>query len=141
MNNEPNMHLLLEEYKSCRMQILENIKWMDKLEVYTAGGIAAIYVFMFTLKKSEFVTWVAMVPFILSLAAMLRSLAIDRTIKVINDYLVHLESKYPEIGFTTFYRRNRFPMMKFSRQYVWILLIGTTTAVYGVVRIFGPFWL
>jgi len=133
--------LLIEEYKSCRQQLAENIKWMDQLEVYTVGAIAAIYVFMFTLKRSEFVTWVAMVPWILVLAAGLRTAAIDKTIGVINDYLAQLERAKPEIGFTTFYRNNRKPMMRYSRYYAWFLMFVITLGVYGATVISGPFWL
>ena len=133
--------LQIEEYKSCRQHLAENIKWMDQLEVYTAGAIAAIYVFMFTLKRAEFVTWVAMVPWILVLAAGLRTAAIDKHLGVINDYLAQLEQANPEIGFTTFYRQNRKPMMKYSRYYTWFLMLLITFGVYGVTVISGPFWL
>ncbi|MGB7258342.1 MAG: hypothetical protein WBD48_09725 [Pseudolabrys sp.] len=133
--------LLIEEYKACRQLLADDIKWMDHLEIYTAGGIAAVYVFMFTLKAGEFTTWVALVPCVISFAAMLRTVAIDRTIGVINDYLITLERKYPEIGYTSFYRNNRRLTMRYSRIYVWFLLIGATIGIYLTVRIKGPFWI
>jgi hypothetical protein len=58
---EPS-NLLIEEYKSCRQLLADDIKWMDQLEIYTVGGIAAVYVFMFTLKARELTNWVALVP-------------------------------------------------------------------------------
>ena len=134
-------NLLIEEYKSCRQLLADDIKWMDQLEIYTAGGIAATYVFMFTLKAGEFTTWVALVPCVICFAAMLRTIAIDRTIGVINDYLVSIEERYPEIGYTKFYRKNRRPTMRHSRQYVWSILLLATSGIYFAVRIKGPFWL
>ena len=38
----------VEEYKSCKQHIVEDIKWMDQLEVYTVGAVAAVYVFVFS---------------------------------------------------------------------------------------------
>ncbi|MGP9810078.1 hypothetical protein ACTZWT_01050 [Rhodopseudomonas sp. NSM] len=140
MSSQPSA-LLLEEYKSCRQLLADDIKWMDQLEIYTVGAVAAVYVFMFTLKANEFTTWVALVPPTICMAAALRTVAIDRTIRVINDYLENIEKLHPEIGYTTFYRKTRSPTMRHSRQYVWTLLIAATCGGYIYVRVKGPFWL
>jgi hypothetical protein len=133
--------LAIEEYKFCKQLIMEDIKWMDQLEVWVVAAIAAVYLFIFTQAKSGLVIYLIFVPFLLAGAGMLRTTALDRTIGVLNDYIVILEKKYPDqIGFTGFYRRKRSLIMRISRRIVWWgLLLGTGT-ILAVTLYRGPFW-
>ena len=133
--------LVLEEYKNCRQQILEDIKWMDQLEIYCFGAVAAIYVFILTQKQPVLIKVLMFLPFAIAMVGAVRTWALDKTIGTLNDYLEQIEKKHPEIGFTAFYRANRSPVMKASRYMVWPVL-PIVTLVFGlVVLICGPFWL
>jgi hypothetical protein len=133
--------LALEEYKICKQQIIEDIKWMDQLEIYTVGAVAAVYVFAFTqAKPSILVELLCAIPPFIALAGALRTAALDRTIGVINDYVVQIEEKNPQIGFTKFYRRNRSFVMKASRYAVWGLLLLLTFGFELFVFRHGAFW-
>jgi hypothetical protein len=132
---------VLEEYKSCRQQILEDIKWMDQLEIYCFGAVAAVYVFVFTQTQPVLIRVLMLIPLAIAMAGAMRTLALDKTIGILNDYLEQIEKKHPEIGFTTYYRANRSAVMKASRYMVWGFL-PIVTLVFGlVVWICGPFWL
>jgi hypothetical protein len=132
--------LALEEYKICKQQIIEDIKWMDQLEIYTVGAVAAVYVFTFTQAKPILVEFLCFIPLFIVLAGALRTAALDRTIGVLNDYIVQILEKNPEIGFTKFYRKNRSFVMKASRYAVWGILIGLTLLFEVLVLRFGAFW-
>ncbi len=132
--------LSIEEYKSCKQHIVEDIKWMDQLEVYTVGAVAAVYVFVFSQAKPTLAVLLCFIPPFIVLAGALRTLALDKTIGVLNDYVVELERKNPEIGFTTFYRKNRSFVMKGSRYAVWSVLLILTFGFPILVLWHGVFW-
>ncbi len=133
--------LALEEYKSCRQQILEDIKWMDQLEIYAVGAVAAVYVFIFTQTRPVLIELLSLIPPFIVLAGALRTSALDKTIGVLNDYLARQEEQYPEIGFTTYYRANRSPIMKTSRYIVWGVLLFLSIGFELIVLWLGAFWL
>jgi hypothetical protein len=133
--------LILEEYKSCRQQIIENIRWMDQLEIYSVGAVAAVYVFIFTQTKPILIELLSFIPPFIVLAGALRTAAIDRTIGVLNNYIVEVEKKNPEIGFTRFYRQHRSWVMKSSRYTVWGVLLVLTFGFEFIALWLGPFWL
>jgi len=133
--------LSVEEYKSCKQQLIEDIKWMDQLEVYTVGAVAAVYVFVFSQAKPVLAEILCFIPPFIALAGALRTVALDQTIKVLNDYIVEVEKKNPEIGFTTFYRRHRSFVMKASRYTVWSILLILTFGFQFLVVWRGAFWI
>jgi hypothetical protein len=132
--------LMLEEYKTCKQQIVEDIKWMDQLEIYTVGAVAAVYVFAFSQTKPLLVELLSLIPPFILLAGALRTAALDSTIGVLNDYIVNIEDKNPQIGFTRFYRDNRSFVMKGSRYLVWATLLLLTIGFEILVLRNGPFW-
>ena len=137
----PETHpLAIEEFKSCKQQILEDIKWMDQIEIYSVGAIAAVYVFAFTQAKPLLIEFICFIPPFIALAGALRTLALDQTIRVLNDYLVSIEGSNSTIGYTGYYRKHRSFVMKASRYVVWgTLLLLTFGFEYLVIR-HGAFW-
>jgi hypothetical protein len=133
--------LTLEEYKNCRQQILEDIKWMDQLEIYTFGAVAAVFVFIFTQKEPVLTKALIVIPFVISVVGAMRTWALDKTIFVLNNYLQDVEKRHPVIGYTQYYRDNRSQIMKNSRIFVWGVLPVFTFVLALVVWCSGPFWI
>ncbi|MEA2974589.1 MAG: hypothetical protein QOF19_109 [Alphaproteobacteria bacterium] len=133
--------LLLEEYKNCKQQILEDIKWMDQLEVYVVGAVATVYVFVFAQKEPTLAKLISIIPLFVVCAGALRTAALDSTIGVLNDYLVKIEKQHTDVGYTQFYRLSRSPTMKTSRYIVWGTLLFLSISFAFVTFFWGPFWL
>jgi hypothetical protein len=131
----------LEEYKNCRQQILDDIKWMDHLEIYSVGAVAAVYVFMFAQTKPILVELLSFIPPLIVLAGALRTSALDKTIFVLNNYLEEIEKRESAIGYTGYYRDHRSFVMKASRYLVWGVLIVLTFGFQGLLYFVGPFWI
>ena len=132
--------LQVEEYKSCRNQIAENIKIMEQLETYCVAAVAAILVFALA-QKSEFVMVSAiMIAVYIPLHGYLRFYALDRLIRTLNDYLEKIEQQHPEIGWTSFYRAKRSKNMWLSRHIFWFLIIFFTIGLEILVLTRGIFW-
>ena|SRR5712692_1870363 len=132
---------MIEEYKFCKEHILENIRWMDKLEVYVVGAVAAVYVFIFSQTGAILAEFLSLIPFTIVLLGALRTIAIDQTIRVLNNYIEDIETKNPEIGFTGYYRTSRSFAMKSSRYAVWGMLLVLTLFFQILALSKGPFWL
>jgi hypothetical protein len=132
--------LAVEEYKICRQQIVENIKAMDALEIYTVGAVSAIYVFMFSQTNALIIKSASVMPFLISSLAALRFIALDRTIGLLNDYLVIREASAKTIGWIGHYRAHRTPYMRQSRNIVWLLLVGLTFVGAIAILSSGQLW-
>ena len=133
--------LLLEEFKACKQHIIENIKWMDQLEIYTVGAVAVVYVFIFAQTKPLLIEALSLIRPFIALAGALRTVAIDRTIGILNDYLLRVESCHKSIQFTSFYRTNRSFVMRSSRYAVWGVLLMITFGFEILIFYVGAFWL
>ncbi|WP_375411070.1 hypothetical protein [uncultured Bradyrhizobium sp.] len=132
--------LLIEEYKSCRDLISKNIDIIEKTEVYAVGAAGATAVFSFSATQQIVATVSAWLPFVIALLGFVRFLGIDSTINKINTYLVALETKYPKLNWTTFYRAsNKSKTLKKTRYGFWIVLglLGFAFGIFMTMK--GPF--
>lgn len=140
MSDKSEEALRTEEYKVCKQQILENIKAMDQLEIYSVGAIAGVFVFALSQSDKNIVVLAVMLACLIALLGFLRFWALDSTIGVLNDYVQGLEKQIEKIGWTTFYREKRTTFMSWSRWIVWCVLLFLTFSFQLIVLCKGPFW-
>jgi hypothetical protein len=132
--------LQIEEYKICKQQILDNIKSMDQLEIYSVGAIAAVFVFALSQTHAVVITFAIALSFLIASLGFVRFAALDKMIGILNDYVQTVEESTKEIGWTKYYRTKRTQYMKWSRYIVWAVLLGVTTSFLIIVLRYGPFW-
>lgn len=115
----------MEEYKACRDLIKTNIDIIEKSEVYAVGAAAAAAVYCLS-STTELVQKAACwLPLVIAIAGAARFIGIDSTISKINNHLVSIEKRYPEIGWTGSYRtQNKWKVLKLSRYAIWLILAG-----------------
>ena len=117
--------LLVEEYKACRDLIKTNIDIIEKSEVYAIGAASAAAVYCLSATMELVQRAACWLPLVIAIAGALRFLGIDSTIGKLNNYLVSIEKRYPEIGWTGSYRdQNNWKVLKFSRYAIWLTLVG-----------------
>jgi hypothetical protein len=120
--------------------ISKNIDIIEKTEVYAVGAAGATAVFSSSATQQIVAIVSAWLPFVISLLGLVRFIGIDRTIHKINNYLVTLETKYPKLNWTTFYRAsNKSKVLKKTRYGFWIVL-GLFGLAFGILTTMkGPF--
>lgn len=140
MEESVGQKLLIEEYKSCRDLIKTNIEIIEKSEVYAVGAVGAIVVFSISSSVEMVAKVSAWIPSIIAGLGLVRFYGVDSTIDKINSYLVTIETTYPEIQWTTFYRtHNKRKVLKGTRYAIWIVLLGLGIGLGGLTAYKGPF--
>ena len=137
--SQPESDLLVEEYKSCRELIKKNIEIIESNEIYIVGASGASAIFYLTSSADTAAYVAAWLPLVLSLVGFLRYTGLDQTIHTIDDYLVSLETKFPALGYTSYYRQHPHgTSLRWSRRAVWIILIIFSTAFGTYIAAHGP---
>ena len=113
----PENDLSAEEYAHTRQLIIENIRSMDRNEVYTLGAVALTMAFSLSASRADIAIGSAVIPLALTYVARLRYLGIGIMIRTLNDFTRRKEQLNSSISWTTFQRevgagrelrRNRF---------------------------------
>jgi hypothetical protein len=103
------VHLGAEEYQHCRELMLENIRAMDRNEIYTLGAVAVTTGFSLSSTSDAVAFGSAFIPLALTWIARLRYIGLGNFVRSINDYLREMEFLNPSIGWTTFQRARLAP--------------------------------
>lgn len=134
----------IAEFEKCRDMIDANIRNMDQIEIYVLSATGLIYYFLVTTAPVDSVKWISVIPVILTIIGALRTVALDRIIKYLNDYISTVEAR-SSAGWTTFYRaQNRAKWsnrsMAISRGLFWTVMLIVTFGFWVTLVKYGAFW-
>lgn len=122
-SKELREQLIVAEYNQCRSALLKNIELMDRSEVFYLTAAAAATAYFLTNDKIAsgktipiIELLVGLFPLYILLFGLFRFLALDRTVKIYNDYLQKIEDKHKNsIGLTTFFRKKNQKILFYYR--------------------------
>jgi|tagenome__1003787_1003787.scaffolds.fasta_scaffold20988451_7 hypothetical protein len=127
--------LSAEEYRHCRELLLENVRSMDRNEIYTLGAVAVTMVFSLTATNPAVAIGSAMIPLALSYMARLRYMGIGIMTRTLNTFMVRMVKANPSISWTTFERSAKAgKFLRENRVFFWYVLMGGS-AVFLAARI------
>jgi hypothetical protein len=116
--------LTAEEYKSCRDLFLENVRAMERNEIYALGAIGAVMVYAISASDP----WVAipssLIPLAIAVIGRMRYLGFGITAKALNSYLEQVEKEQDGIGWICFQRgTDAGGYLRQSRFLLWRVLV------------------
>jgi len=139
----PPTDLSVEEYNHCRELLLENVRAMDRNEVYTLGAVGATVVFSLAATNAVVAAASAAIPLALSIVARLRYRSIGIMTRVLNSYVAQLEKANPSIGWTTFHRKRKAGVsLRENRVMLWQWLMWGSAAflVFRLLSVSYDLW-
>jgi len=98
--------LLAEEYKGCRDLFLENVRAMERNEIYSLGAIGAVMVYAVSATDPRIAIPSSLIPLAISVIGKMRYIGFGITAGSLNSYIQKLEAEHDDIGWTTFQRAN-----------------------------------
>lgn len=127
--------LASEEYQSCRNLFLENVRAIERNEIYCIGASAVVIVFALAQQALATALPAAFVPLFVNILGRMRFIGFGIIASTLNDYLQKLEEADASIGWVSFQRGQQAggPLQR-SRFLLWRMLIGLS-AVFPIVVI------
>lgn len=139
LDDETVRNLIIEEYKNCRELIKINIEIIEKNEIYATGAAAAVAVFCISSTNKTVVQFSCWLPLIIAMLGAIRFYGVDIAIRQLNNYIVEIEGRYRQLGWTTSYRKqNRYKILKFTRLLYWLVLCSCSGAFALYLFLSGP---